>query len=101
MSYDLYVEKPQGNIVTQIQLLVCEGSVTAARKFVQMVHSRRDRNGNRSPSEYERFIAQEKSLYIDRLGFIPSSPDLSALPPRLLVPAIHLHPRQALDQQRR
>jgi len=81
MSYDLYVEKPQGNIVTQIQLLVCEDSITAARKFVQMVHSRRDRNGNRSPSEYERFIAQEKSLYIDRLGFIPSSPDLSALPP--------------------
>ena len=80
MSYDLYVEKPQGNIVTQIRLLVCEDNVTAARKFVQMVHSRRDRNGNRSPSEYERFIAQEKSLYIDRLGFIPSSPDLSALP---------------------
>jgi len=81
MSYDLYVEKPQGNIVTQLQLLVCEDSVTAARKFVQMVHSRRDRNGNRLSSKYERFIAQEKGLYIDRLGFIPSSPDLSALPP--------------------
>jgi CRISPR-associated protein Cmr2 len=81
MSYDLYVEKPQGNIVPQLRLLVCEDSVTAAGKFVQMLHSRRDRNGNRLPSKYERFIAQEKSLYIDRLGFIPSSPDLSALPP--------------------
>jgi CRISPR-associated protein Cmr2 len=81
MSYDLYVEKPQGDIVTQLRLLVCEDSVTAAGKFVGMVHSRRNRNGNRLPSEYERFIAQEKSLYIDRLGFIPSSPDLSALPP--------------------
>jgi CRISPR-associated protein Cmr2 len=80
MSYDLYVEKPQGNIVTQLQLLVCEDSVTAAGKFVGMVHSRRDRNGNRLSSKYERFIAQEKGLYIDRLGFIPSSPDLSALP---------------------
>jgi len=81
MRYDLYVEKPQGNIVTQLRLLVCEDSVTAAGKFVEMVHSRCDRNGNRLPSKYERFIAQEKSLYIDRLGFIPFSPDLSALPP--------------------
>jgi len=81
MSYELYVEKPQSNIVTQLRLLVCEDSITAARKFVQMVHSHRDRNGNRSPSEYERFIAQEKSLYIEPLGFIPSSPDISVLPP--------------------
>jgi hypothetical protein len=38
MSYDLYVEKPQGDIPTQLRLLVTEpNSANAAKQFVQLV----------------------------------------------------------------
>ena len=73
MSYDLYVDKPVGDVVTQLRLLAGgEDSGNAAKKFVKLVHGR--------ASQYDQFIEREMKT-IESLGLLSSQPDLSTLPP--------------------
>ncbi|RLD03772.1 MAG: hypothetical protein DRI56_11980 [Chloroflexota bacterium] len=70
MSYDLYVEKPKGDVVTQLRLLASEENSTKAEKFIELVHENRT---------YDTFINNEKET-IWSLDLLPSSPDMSFLP---------------------
>ena len=73
MSYDLYVEKPQGDIPTQLRLLVTEpNSANAAKQFVQLVHGK--------ASGFNVFIDQEYK-HLKSLGLLPTPPDMASLPP--------------------
>ncbi len=72
MSYDLYVNKPVGNVVTQLRLLATQkNSAKAAKKFVKLVHGRQ--------SAYNEWINNAQDP-IQSLGLLPSAPDLSLLP---------------------
>jgi CRISPR-associated protein Cmr2 len=73
MSYDLYVEKPQGDIPTQLRLLVTEpNSANAAKQFVQLVHGK--------ASGFNVFIDDEYK-HLKSLGLLPTLPDMASLPP--------------------
>ena len=73
MSYDLYVEKPQGDVVTQLRLLVTEpNSANVARQFVQFVHGK--------ASQFNNFIDQ-KCKHLKSSGLLPPPPDIALLPP--------------------
>jgi CRISPR-associated protein Cmr2 len=73
MSYDLYVEKPQGDIPTQLRLLVTEpNSANAAKQFVQLVHGK--------ASGFNVFIDDEYK-HLKSLGLLPTPPDMASLPP--------------------
>jgi CRISPR-associated protein Cmr2 len=73
MSYDLYVEKPQDDIPTQLRLLVTEpNSANAAKQFVQLVHGK--------ASKFNAFIDQEYKR-LKSLGLLPTPPDMASLPP--------------------
>jgi CRISPR-associated protein Cmr2 len=73
MSYDLYVEKPQGDVVTQLRLLVTEpNSANVARQFVQFVHGK--------ASQFNNFIDQ-KCKHLKSSGLLPTPPDIALLPP--------------------
>jgi CRISPR-associated protein Cmr2 len=73
MSYDLYVEKPQGDIPTQLRLLVTEpNSANAAKQFVQLVHGK--------VSGFNVFIDDEYK-HLKFLGLLPTPPDMASLPP--------------------
>ncbi len=72
MSYDLYVTKPQGDVPTQLRLLVEQDSTGAAMQFVRLVH------GKQAP--FDKFIAQERKR-LQSLGLLHDSPDMTLLPP--------------------
>ena len=72
MSYDLYVEKPQGDIPTQLRLLVTEpNSANAAKQFVQFVHGK--------ASGFNVFIDQ-KYKHLESLGLLLTPPDMALVP---------------------
>lgn len=82
MSYDLYVDRPQGDAVTQLRLLVTKRAQKALSKYIPLVHetsSQRDQR-HEPPALYP-FIADQ----LQRLRALninpPPPPDLSALPP--------------------
>lgn len=73
MSHDLYVEKPQGDVPTQLRLLVTEpNSANAAKQFVQFVHGK--------APKFNVFIDQ-KYKHLKSLGLLPTPPDMALLPP--------------------
>ena len=73
MSYDLYVAQPQGDIPTQLRLLVTKpDSAKAAKRFVQFVHGK--------ASQFNNFIDQ-KCKHLKSLGLLPTPPDMALLPP--------------------
>ena len=81
MNYDLYVTRPSGNVVTMLRLLAgTEDSASAAKKFAELVHGVRQKDGILPPSEYDKFIAEKMST-LQALGLISSAPDFSLLPP--------------------
>jgi len=81
MNYDLYVEKPKGDVVTQLRLLAQEeSSANAAKIFVELVHGHCKRDRRSPPNKYDHFIADAMTR-MRGLGLITSSPVLSALPP--------------------
>lgn len=72
MSYDLYVTRPSGDVVTTLRLLVVNGdSTNAAKEFVKLVHG--------ASSEYNQFI-RVKMGTLRSLGLLPTHPDIDALP---------------------
>jgi CRISPR-associated protein Cmr2 len=73
MSYDLYVAQPQGDIPTQLRLLVTKpDSAKAAKRFVQFVHGK--------ASQFNNFIDQ-KCKHLKSSGLLPPPPDIALLPP--------------------
>lgn len=90
MNFDLYVEKPEGDIPTRLRLLITEDSKKAARNFVELVHGKRQRNGSLSLSEYNQYIRSTLSFLSSLVGgkpqegndlpLYPKPPDLSPLP---------------------
>ena len=73
MSYDLYVAQPQGDIPTQLRLLVTKpNSANVARQFVQLVHGK--------ASQFNNFIVQKRK-HLESLGLLPTLPDMALLPP--------------------
>jgi len=72
MSHDLYVEKPQGDVPTQLRLLVTEpNSANAAKQFVQFVHGK--------ASGFNVF-SDQKYKHLESLGLLPIPPDMALLP---------------------
>jgi len=73
MIYDLYVAQPQGDIPTQLRLLVTEpNSANAAKRFVQFVHGK--------ASGFNVFI-DKKYKHLESLGLLPTPPNMALLPP--------------------
>lgn len=68
MQFDLYVEKPEGDIPTRLRLLITEDSKKAVKNFVKLVHSEPQINGSLSPSEYDKYIQDALLLLSSLMG---------------------------------
>jgi CRISPR-associated protein Cmr2 len=80
MSYDLYVEKPQGDEATQLRLLVTMDD--PLRPYLKLVHGTFDRKENqRTPGVFNQFINHQRKQLKDLGLNPPQPPDLTLLPP--------------------
>ncbi|MEJ5241796.1 MAG: RAMP superfamily CRISPR-associated protein [Anaerolineales bacterium] len=80
MIYDLYVTKPQGDVTTQLRLLVTEEGKRATGKFVTLVHGERQKDDKLPPSQYDRYIENIMPT-LASLHLKPTDPDFSLFPP--------------------
>ncbi len=82
MRYDLYVECPQGNGATQLQLLVTRANTRALEEYVLLVHGKYDKKSKQltSPASLNAFISEEIQR-LRALGLENNTPDFSLLPP--------------------
>ncbi len=80
MSYDLYVEKPQGNAATQLRLLVTEGAPLP--NYLSLMHRQIDKKTKQlTRGAFNPYIADELGR-LESLGIKkPSITNLTALPP--------------------
>jgi len=80
MSYDLYIEKPQGDVVTQLRLLVTNGAPLP--DYLLLTHGQFDRKTKRlTHGAFNPYIAEELRR-LESLGLKqPSVTNLAAFPP--------------------
>ncbi|MEM4228074.1 MAG: hypothetical protein QW793_07880 [Candidatus Caldarchaeum sp.] len=82
MSYDLYVEHPQGDEATQLRLLVTSGGEGALREYLSLVHGQYDRKEKRvvSPGTFNTLISEQLER-LKALGINPvAAPQMDSLP---------------------
>ncbi|MGB9881063.1 MAG: hypothetical protein ACPLRM_09905, partial [Anaerolineae bacterium] len=80
MTYDLYIDQPQGDEATQLRLLVTKDD--PLQSYLELIHGTFDKKSKqRTPGTFNQFIncqqAQLKNLGINP----PRPPDLTLLPP--------------------
>ncbi len=81
MSYDLYVECPQGDEVTQLRLLVTQSPQQALGQYLPLVHGKLNRQRQLERGACNAFIAKQLH-YLQSLGLkTPQPPDIQLLPP--------------------
>ncbi|MEM3554409.1 MAG: hypothetical protein QXU79_01130 [Candidatus Micrarchaeaceae archaeon] len=83
MSYDLYVERPQGDAATQLRLLVTSGGEGALREYLSLVHGQYDKKEKRvvSPGTFNTLISEQLEG-LKALGINPvAAPQMDSLPP--------------------
>ena len=82
MSYDLYIEKPKGDEVTQLRLLVANGAPLP--DYLSLIHGQFDKK-TKQPTQrghFNQYIDKQLRL-LRSLGLNPPSlPNMAALPPR-------------------
>lgn len=82
MSYDLYVERPQGDEATQLRLMVTKESEKALQEYLLLVHGQYDRKQKKlTPGAFNSLMSRQlKNL--EALGINPASaPQMDILPP--------------------
>ncbi|HPO88259.1 MAG TPA: hypothetical protein PLW12_03055, partial [Methanothrix sp.] len=80
MTYDLYIDQPQGDEATQLSLLVTKGN--PLQSYLKLIHGTFDKNSkHRTPGAFNQFISQQQAQ-LKNLGINPlQPPDLAVLPP--------------------
>ncbi len=81
MGYDLYVEKPKGDEVTQLRLLVTNG--TPLPDYLSLIHGQFDKKTQQLTrrGDFNQYIGRQLRL-LQSLGLNPPSlPNMAALPP--------------------
>ncbi|MFO3797078.1 MAG: CRISPR-associated protein, partial [Anaerolineales bacterium] len=82
MSYDLYIDQPQGDEATQLRLLVTEESENALKEYLSLVHGQYDKKQKRlTPGAFNSLISKQLEK-LNALGINPAStPQMDMLPP--------------------
>lgn len=80
MSYDLYVNRPDGNFATRLRLLVDQKGAPLPH-YLEWVHGKLDKKKILTQGQFNQEIAEERKR-LDTLSLLqPKKPDLSTLPP--------------------
>jgi len=80
MSYDLYIDQPQGDEATQLRLLVTKDD--PLQPYLKLIHGAFDKKiKQRTPGAFNQFISHQQEQ-LKNLGINPPQlPDLTLLPP--------------------
>ncbi|WP_169238897.1 hypothetical protein [Candidatus Roseilinea sp. NK_OTU-006] len=80
MSYDLYIDQPQGDEATQLRLLVTKDSPLPS--YLKLIHGTFDKKSKqRTPGAFNQFISHQQEQ-LQKLGINPPQPpNLTLLPP--------------------
>jgi hypothetical protein len=81
MSYDLYVEKPQGDVATQLRLLVTRDAPLS--DYLSLVHAQFDKTKQQlTRGSFNQYISQTRLKRLQLLGLHPPTvSNIAALPP--------------------